>query len=65
MLQIVLLRAWLNIECPHLATPIGPLIDKLLEAQKRANAGMPPVDDVGYEGLYRIAFGTEFSRSGS
>lgn len=57
MLQIVLFRAWLNLQYPHLSTPIGPLIDKLREEEKRADAGMPPMDRVSYEELYRLAFG--------
>lgn len=61
MLQIVLFRVWLNIQFPRLAIPIGPIIDKLLEEDKRAAAGKPPIH-VGYEELYRVAFGMPLIR---
>ena len=54
MLQIVLFRAWLNLQYPRLATPIGLLIDKLLEEEKRAAAEMRHVN---YEEVYRVVFG--------
>lgn len=59
MLQIVLFRVWLNIQFPRLAIPIGVVIDKLLEEEKRAAAGNPPMH-VGYEELHRVAFGMPF-----
>lgn len=55
MLQIVLFRAWLNLKYPSLATPIGPIIDKLLvEEQKRKRGELP----ISSEELYRVIFGT-------
>lgn len=59
MLQIVLFTVWLNIRYPRLAVPIGPIIDKLLEEEKRAKRGELPIS---YAELYRVAFGLPFSR---
>lgn len=58
MLQIVLFTVWLNIRYPRLAVPIGPIIDKLLEEEKRAKRSELPIS---YADLYRIAFGMPFT----
>ena len=58
-LQIVLFHAWLNLKYPSSATPLGPLIEKLLAEQERATTEMSPDQQLGNEGrLYRLAFGT-------
>ena len=54
MLQIVLFRAWLNLQYPRLATPIGPLIDRLLKAEHKR--GELSASYASHEELYRITF---------
>lgn len=54
VLQIVLFCAWLNLKYPRSATPLGPLIDKLLAEEKRK-----PATWTHSEELYRLAFGPD------
>lgn len=55
MLQIVLFRAWLNLRYPNLATPIRPIIDKLLVEEQKQKRGELPISS---NELYQLIFGT-------